>query len=183
MYNGFCILLLTLCALAGCAMSPSQSAPGTERAQVQAAKPGKVIVIPEGFDVAYDSYHYAPAVRMGDTIYVSGIPAYGEGSYEDKVRVMFERLKHVLTLAGAGLADVVEITTYHQQARDSEAFREEFRRFLQVHREYFPNGYPAWTAVGGASLLVGDAPVEMRAIAVVGAGRNARMVRESEQKR
>lgn len=104
-------------------------------------------------------------------VIVSGIPAGGEGSYEDRIRRMFEVLKARLALAGASLADVVELTSYHRQPTDTAAFQQEFDSFLRVHREFFLSHYPAWSAVGTTALLNERAPVELRAVAVIGSGR------------
>ena len=137
----------------------------------------KTIVIPAGQEEAYDQWHYAPAVRFGDTVIVSGIPAGGDGSYEDQVRRMFERARKTLDAAGASLADVVEINTFHAQAKDTAAFNAEFQRFLKLHQEYFPSGYPAWTAVGTTALLAPGAVLEMRLVAVIGAGEKTKVKR------
>jgi len=151
------IMLLLLASLAaGCA----------------ATAPTKTIIIPPRFDRAYDEYHYAPAVRVGDTVIVSGIPAGPGDGYDERIRAMFKRLKMTLEAAGATLDDVVEITTFHREPKDTPAFEAEFQRFLAIHKEYFQTGYPAWTAVGTTALLAEGAPVEMRAVAVVGAGKH-----------
>src|SRR5712691_2969159 len=83
---------------------------------------GKTVIIPPGEDRAYDDWHYAPAVRVGDLVIVSGIPAGGADTYEGKVRNMFERLKRTLASAGAQLEDVVELQSFHATARDTEGF-------------------------------------------------------------
>jgi enamine deaminase RidA (YjgF/YER057c/UK114 family) len=98
-----------------------------------ATAPGKVVVIPPGADHAYDGWHYAPAVRVGDTVYVSGIPAGPGADYEARIRAMFQRLDRTLHAAGASMADVVELTTFHRDAADTAGFRAEFERFLAVH--------------------------------------------------
>lgn len=149
--------------LAGCAAAPPA--------------PHQVIVIPAGADAAYDQYHYAPALRVGDTVIVSGIPAARGASYEEKVRNMFERLKKTLAAAGADLSDVVEIDTYHATVHDTPAFQKEFAEFLRVHQEYFGDRRPAWTAVGTTALLADGAVLEMRAVAVVGSGHDAEVKR------
>jgi len=152
------LFLTFMCAVlcSGCAVAP----------------PAKTIVIPAGQDRAYDDYHYSPVVRVGDTVIVSGIPAGGPGAYADQIRRMFERLKTTLAAAGADISDVVEITTFHQNVKDTPDFDAEFALFLKVYDQYFPNkDYPAWTAVGGITLLSPGAPVEMRAVAVVGSGK------------
>ena len=159
------LLVAATLALAACATAP-------ERAPV-----AKTIVIPARMDRAYDEYHYAPAVRVGDTVIVSGIPAGPGDTYEAKITTMFERLKRTLEASGATLADVVEINTFHADVKDTPSFEAEFAKFLAVHAVYFPDGYPAWTAVGTTALLAEGAPVEMRVVAVVGAGKDFRVER------
>ena len=157
------LALASALALAGCAAAP--------------ARVSKTIVIPAKSDRAYDEYHYAPAVRVGDTVIVSGIPAGPGDTYEARITAMFERLKRTLEAAGATLADVVEINTFHAEVKDTPSFEAEFAKFLAVHEVYFPEGYPAWTAVGTTALLAEGAPVEMRVVAVVGAGKDIRVER------
>lgn len=160
MFHRLSIGLLSAALLSAC---------GTVAPQPVAVK--KTIVIPPGRQAEYDRFHYAPVVRVGDTLILSGIPAYGANTYEGKIRHMFEDVKGTLEAAGATLADVVEITTFHQDATDTETFQKEFAEFLKVHKEYFKENYPAWTAVGTTALLAKGAPVEMRVVAVVGAGK------------
>lgn len=135
------------------------------------------VYVPGGWEGAYD-YGYAPVLRVGDTVIVSGIPAGGPGaSYEEKVRWMYERATELLEEAGASIADVVELTTFHAEPADSAAFRAEFERYMPIHREFFGEHRPAWTAVGTTALLSPTAPVEMRVVAVVGSGASRRVVR------
>jgi enamine deaminase RidA (YjgF/YER057c/UK114 family) len=138
--------------------------------------PAKTVIVPAGWDKTYATYRYAPAVRVGDTVIVSGIPAHRGATYEEKIANMFGTLKTILEASGATLADVVEIDTFHADVRDTKAFEAEFVRFLEVHKVNFADAFPAWTAVGTTALLADGAPVEMRVVAVVGAGRNARVV-------
>lgn len=152
-------------ALAGCASAPQG---------------GKSVYVLQGKEDWYDKYHYAPVLRSGDTVILSGIAAAGDCSYDDKVRRMFDRMKAELALAGLTPADVVEITTFHTGPKDTAAFDEEFDRFLKIHDEYFPAGnYPAWTAIGGIVLLAPGAVVEMRVVAVAGAGKKLNVIYQS----
>ena len=152
--------LLAALILTGCASAPT----------------GKTVYVLAGKEDWYDKYHYAPALRTGDTVILSGIAAAGDGSYDDKVRRMFERMKAELALAGLTPGDVVEITTFHTSPKDTAAFDEEFDRFLKIHDEYFSAGnYPAWTAIGGIVLLAPGAVVEMRVVAVAGAGKSIKV--------
>ena len=129
-------------------------------------------IVPAGWESSYNDYHYSPAVRVGDTVIISGIPAFGKGDYESKIRGMFENLKATLAASGAEIRDVVEINTFHVQVKNTKEFQAEFEVFKKVHAEYFKEHYPAWTAVGTTALLADDAPVEMRAMAIVGSGKN-----------
>jgi enamine deaminase RidA (YjgF/YER057c/UK114 family) len=147
-------------------------------AGAESAAPTKTVVIPKGQDGAYDNWGYAPAIRVGDTVIVSGIPAAGPGDYADKVRRMFERAKETLAAAGATMDDVVELTSFHTGAKDTEAFQKEFETLHKVHSEFFPGYKPAWTAVGTTALLAQGAVLEMRFVAVVGSGRQIRVERQ-----
>jgi enamine deaminase RidA (YjgF/YER057c/UK114 family) len=80
-------------------------------------------IIPKGMEVVYDQIHYAPAVRVGRTVYVSGQIGRDEqmriveGS-EPQIVQTFENLRHVLEAAGASLADVVDLTSFHTDMRE-----------------------------------------------------------------
>ena len=111
--------------------------------------------------------------RVGETVIVSGIPASGEGSYEEKIRRMYQRAQELLEAAGATIDDVVELTTFHAEPKDPAAFRQEFERYMPIHREFFGQHRPAWTAVGTTALLSPTAVVEMKIHAVVGSGKAA----------
>ncbi|HZX80149.1 MAG TPA: Rid family hydrolase, partial [Lysobacter sp.] len=130
-------------------------------AQAQAAPPSREHFAPRGMEASYHRFHYSPVVRVGDTVTVSGIPAAIGDTYEARVRHMFESLKAHLATAGATMADVVEITTFHAGPSDAQAFGAEFATFAPIHHEYFPNHYPAWSAVAVSALLQPGAPVEM----------------------
>ncbi|MEZ5440028.1 MAG: Rid family hydrolase [Lysobacterales bacterium] len=134
--------------------------------------PSREHLAPRGMEASYHDWHYSPVVKVGDMIIVSGIPAMHGDSYEAKVRHMFEALKAHLATAGAGLEDVVELTSYHLDATDAQSFGAQFERFAPIHHEYFPANYPAWSAVGTTALLAPGAVVELRAMAIIGSGAN-----------
>lgn len=125
---------------------------------------------PAGWEGSYHQLHYTPVVKIGDRVIVSGIPAAEGDTDEAKVRWMFEQLKLHLESAGASMDDVVELTSFHVST-DHEDFRRRVEPVLKVHREFFKDHYPAWTAVGTTALFSSDAPVEMRAEAIIGSGR------------
>ncbi|MBL8523491.1 MAG: RidA family protein [Betaproteobacteria bacterium] len=144
----------------------------------QAAEaPGKTIIIPDKSERAYTQYHYAPAIKVGDTVIVSGIPAGGPGTYTEQVRRMFLRAKATLEAAGATMEDVIELQSFHVNAKTTADFQKEFAEFLDVHKEFFKEGYPAWTAIGNAVLLAQGAVVEVKFVAVIGAGKKMKVER------
>ena len=112
-------------------------------------------------------------------IVLSGIPAGHGATYEEKIHNLFEDLKATLNASGAQMEDVVEIDTFHSQVKNTEEFDAEFKRFTSVYNAYFPKGYPAWTAVGTTALLNTGAPVEMRAVAIIGSGKSQHVSRAS----
>ena len=126
-------------------------------------------IIPKPFQAFYDAYHFSPATRVGDTIWVSGQVGIGpdmkagEGM-QAQARIAFESLKAVLETAGASLSDVVELTTFHTNLRD------EMEDFSAVKDAYFPACYPSWTAVGVTQLALPESCIEIRAVAVAGCG-------------
>ena len=80
-------------------------------------------IVPAGWESSYNDYHYSPAVRVGDTVIISGIPAIGSGDYDSKIRFLFEAMKKTLKASGAEIGDVVEINTFHAQVKKRNGSR------------------------------------------------------------
>ena len=124
-------------------------------------------VIPDGMEAVYEKIRYSPAVKVGNTIYVSGqigrdaAMQLVEGR-EAQMTQAFDNLERVLAAAGASLRDVVDLTTFHTDMRDLPLF-------MQVRDRYFDSDpLPAWTAVGAH--MLGGTPgyiVEIKAVAVL----------------
>jgi len=142
-------------------------------ATAQQSAPSREHVAPPGWEDSYTQLHYSPVVRIGDRVIVSGIPALEGDTEEAKIRWAFQQLQAHLEKAGATMADVVELQSFHV-ARDHDEFRRRIEPVLKVHREFFKDHYPAWTAVGTTALYSKDAPMEIRAEAIVGSGARAR---------
>jgi len=58
----------------------------------------RTIYVPEGWEGAYE-FGYAPVLRVGETVIVSGVPAGGDGTYEEKIRGMYTRVRELLETA------------------------------------------------------------------------------------
>lgn len=131
----------------------------------------KYLVNPGNTQRVYEQWHYAQAARVGDTIWVSGQPGAGAGAndIEGQTRAVFTRLKAVLEAAGSSLDDVVELTSYHLNIAELD-------KVGKVKDEFMPNHYPAWTAIGTPALLMPDALIEIKAVAVVGSGQRVQVV-------
>lgn len=129
---------------------------------------------PSGWEGSYYQIHYTPVVRIGDRVIVSGIPALDGATEEERIRSAFVELKRHLEAAGASMEDVVELQSFHL-ARDHAEFRKRMATVLKVHAEFFHDRYPAWTAVGTSALYSKSAPMEIRAEAIIGSGRTAKV--------
>ena len=109
---------------------------------------------------------YSQAVRVGDTVYLSGqIPLVPEtmelvdGDMEAQVRRVFDNLQAVARATGGELADVAKLNIFLTDLAH-------FPLVNQVMAEYFTEPYPARAAIGVASLPKG-VPVEMDAVMVL----------------
>jgi enamine deaminase RidA (YjgF/YER057c/UK114 family) len=138
-----------------------------------AAAASREHLAPSGWEGSYHEIHYTPVLKIGDRVIVSGIPASQGANDEEKIRWAFKELERHLQSAGATLADVVELQSFHV-AGDHAEFRRRVEPVLKVHREFFRDHYPAWTAVGTTALFSEGAPMEIRAEAIIGSGRNPR---------
>jgi enamine deaminase RidA (YjgF/YER057c/UK114 family) len=105
-------------------------------------------VFPAGRHALYDTHRYSAAMRSGDLLFVSGqVGSRDNGSpepdFKKQVELAFENLKAVLAAAGAGLDDIVDVTTFHT---DPE---KQFDTVLEVKNQVFgAPPYPNWTAIG-----------------------------------
>lgn len=110
---------------------------------------------------------YSQAVRVGDTVYLSGQipldPATMElagADVEVQIRRVFDNLAAVAEAAGGSLADAVRLTVYLTDLAN-------FPLVNEVMAEYFSEPYPARAAIGVAA-LPRNAAVEIDAVLVLG---------------
>ena len=110
---------------------------------------------------------YSQAVKIGNTVYLSGqIPLVPDtmelvsGNMEAQIIQVFENLKAVAEAAGGSLADIAKLNIFLTDLSH-------FALVNEVMAGYFDQPYPARAAVGVASLPK-DVPVEMDAIMVLG---------------
>ena len=103
---------------------------------------------------------YSQAVKVGNTVYLSGqIPLVPEtmeivaGDIEARIRQVFDNLTAVAKAAGGDLSDIVKLNIFLTDLSH-------FPIVNQVMAEYFDEPYPARAAIGVAALPK-DAGVEM----------------------
>lgn len=120
-------------------------------------------IFPAGRQDLYDINRYSAAIRSGDLLFVSGqVGSREDGSPEPdfaaQVQLAFDNLAATLAAAGAGLGDVVDVTSFHT---DPET---QFGAVLAAKDRAFPDRpYPNWTAIGVTWLAGFD--FEIKAIA------------------
>ena len=110
---------------------------------------------------------YSQAVRVGDTVYMSGqIPLDPKtmelvsGDIDKEIRRVFENLKAVAEAAGGSLAQAVKVNVYLTDLAN-------FAKVNEVMAQYMSEPYPARAAVGVAQLPRG-ARVEIDAVLFLG---------------
>ena len=109
---------------------------------------------------------YSQAIRVGDTVYVSGQipldPRSGEmvdGDIEVQIERVFDNLSAVAEAAGTHLQNAVKVTVFLTDL-------EHFAAVNEVMQRYFQPPYPARAAVGVAALPKGAA-VEADAVLMI----------------
>jgi enamine deaminase RidA (YjgF/YER057c/UK114 family) len=108
-----------------------------------------------------DEIGYRQAVRVGDTLYVSGIA--GAGAMPDAIKGVYGELRQVLAHYGLTFAHVVKENAY---TTDLEALKTN----LAVRRAFYGRDFPAATWVQISRLYQLDQVLEVELIAVFPAG-------------
>lgn len=110
-------------------------------------------IIPADMQETYDTLQYAPAVRAGDMVYLSGvIAALKEGQtgtdeeYAAAAEEAFAHIDKVLKEAGGSIANIVDVTSYHVD------FQKHVMPLMMVKAKWIPAPHPAWTLIGCTAL-------------------------------
>ena len=123
-------------------------------------------IIPASQQAMYDNFHFAPGVKTGNLLLMSGqVGSDASGKcpedFTEQFRLAFQHIEAILSEAGVDLSIFVELTSYHL------GMREHLREFIAVKDEMISEPYPAWTAIGCTELAMPGAVVEIRAQAVL----------------
>ena len=114
------------------------------------------------------SFSPAVAVRGGRTVFLAGVGMWRDekgnslaGDFEAQVRASFEAIGETLARAGGKLADIATMTVFILDVRYGN-------QFVEIRKEYFPEGYPCSALITVAGFAKSEMMVEIQAIAVVG---------------
>lgn len=138
---------------------------GSMASNAQGTRQEAEIIVPANWQQTYDTWGYAPAVQIENTVYVSGVVSVleGEGTYEERYARGFvtalNTIESILTEAGAGLDDIVEFTTFHTD------LQRQLQTAIKTRMENMNAPHPAWTAVGTSALASPDGVTEIKVIA------------------
>jgi enamine deaminase RidA (YjgF/YER057c/UK114 family) len=129
----------------------------------------KEILAPDTVIDTRTRYRYTHAIKVGNTIYMSGQTAMdkdytivGRGDFGAQTRQAFESMKLILESAGASMSDVVDIIVFVKDVR--YLYRQEW---VDIFQEYFGDWLPCVTVIQIVSLFFADLLIEIKGTAVV----------------
>lgn len=127
--------------------------------------PDREIIIPDAMRPIVERAGYAPAAKVGDTLYCAGQVGRSPEMQviedpEQQFISAWGNLRQVLEAGGCTFEDVVDMTTYHvDMSKHMAVFRE-------VKNRLFPKGLCAWTCIGVSELAHPGLLVEIKCTAV-----------------
>lgn len=114
-----------------------------------------------------DRYTYAPAIRTGNLLFISGTTAsdenrqiVGVGDIAEQTRYIYVKFEKLLNAVGATCADIAQSVDYITTT-------ENYSATAAVRRELFPGAKTTASGIIVAGLLRPDALIEISAIAVI----------------
>ncbi|MBK19308.1 MAG: RidA family protein [Rhodospirillaceae bacterium] len=114
-----------------------------------------------------EKYTYVPALRVGNTVWLSGTTGTDEtgkitapGDIVEQTRQIFRKFEALLKREGGTCQNIVE-------TKDFITTTENYKGTADVRREFFKGSYPTSTGVLVSGLLRKDALIEISAVAVL----------------
>ncbi len=112
---------------------------------------------------------WSNCLRVGQFVYIAGLTARdadghmpAQGEYA-QTRVIFEKMKALVTAAGGAMGDIVKLTVFVTDiTRNTEVWR--------ARKEFFAGDFPACSLVEVRALAKPDTLVEIEGVAHLGAG-------------
>jgi reactive intermediate/imine deaminase len=116
----------------------------------------------------YEAFRLSQAMRVGDTLYVSGQAALtlqgevvGAGDFDAQAQQTFENLRAVLEAGGSSLDRVVKVTIFLTDMAN-------FPKIVDLRGTWFSEPYPADTIVQVVALALPELMIEIEAVALCG---------------
>jgi enamine deaminase RidA (YjgF/YER057c/UK114 family) len=114
-----------------------------------------------------EHYTFVPALRVGNTVWISGTTGTGEdgritarGDIVEQTRQIFRKFEALLNSLGGSCQDIV-------QTQDFYVTTENYGGTAMVRKEFLKGAMTAATGVQVAGLLRKDALIEISAVAVL----------------
>ncbi len=125
-------------------------------------------VTPGYGDTALAALHYSQAVRIGDTVRISGQGGWDDDftipeSLEAEIVRAFDNVQRTLAEAGAGWPDVVAVDSFHVVA--DHPFDEHNKVVVEEFRRRMGDRAPIWTQVGVTALGLPAMRIEIKVTA------------------
>jgi enamine deaminase RidA (YjgF/YER057c/UK114 family) len=108
-------------------------------------------------DEGEKEWGYAKAVRIDDTLYLSGTTGGRGATMEEQVKIAYERIQRTLEHFGAGFDDVVKETIF---TTDIEALKQA----RDVRTKFYGAHTPASSWIGVERLFVPELKIEIEVI-------------------
>jgi enamine deaminase RidA (YjgF/YER057c/UK114 family) len=145
-----------------------------------------MVAIPAELEDDVAQFHYAPARRVGDFVYLSGVVACNrrtepmdEPAFCDELRGVFRQIERLLVACDAQLDDVVELQMFHVFGSERLALDKagQLAAIGRVRDEFFAAPYPVAVELGVADLNPDGGLVEIKATAFAPRDRTGRQPR------
>ncbi len=113
---------------------------------------------------------FSPAVKTkgGEHVWLAGVGAWRDeqgnvlaGDFDAQVHATFRQIERTLERAGGKLQDIVTMTVFILDGANGD-------RFVELRKQYFPDGYPGSALITTAGFAKPEMMVEIQAIAVIG---------------
>ena len=134
-------------------------------AHAGARQDAKIVMASDPAEARFQAeWGYASAIRVGDTIYLSGVVAgvrQGETDLTLGYERAFKELGETLRSAGANWEDVIDVTTFHTDLTT------QMPAIVAVKNRYIKAPFPAWTAIQVARLIPANGITEIKIVARV----------------
>ncbi len=138
------------------------------------AAPGGKVAVPAVLEDDVAQFHYAPARRAGDFVFLSGIVACNDHStpmdaegFKGELRRVFTLIDQLLGACQARMDQIVELQMFHVFGSDRLALgkADQLAAIAAVRDEFLPAPYPACVELAVADLNPDGGLVEIKTTA------------------